>query len=328
MKTEPASGIPARLLLSFLLLLGSFACTPGEKKEDGSDNGRSEEKSDRAKRDLEGKVSKLVQKKYAAKGEKGSIEKGERVGPAFENFEVHFNKAGMKTRELWFDSTDKVQRKVEIQHDESGEQEKRRVVSKSGDEPQNKTLWKYEEGRVKEKQMKTGAGKLKWKEIYEYDTNGRKVRTIRKNGKGEKIQKVEFERDQKGRVTQELHLTSSGSLQRRTKYMRDDKGRIARKTHYDDRGTETGHSDYAYNGEGDRTQVKKFDENGKLSHWRDYSYNSKGELVEELHRNKKGEVVKKILYNYEYDEKGNWTERITLVDGDPRFVTERDYSYE
>jgi len=74
--------------------------------------------------------------------------------------------------------------------------------------------------------------------------------------------------------------------------------------------------------------VKKFDENGKLSHWRDYSYNDKGKLVEEVHRNKKGEVEKKIVYNYEYDDKGNWTERITLVDGKARYVTERDYSYE
>ena len=322
---------PSKPIFILFLLLIAQSCGPGKEKDqegkEGSEKDHKEQKTDLEERGLKGKVEKLSQRKYTAKGSKEDPKKGKRVGPAFENFDIRFNEAGMRTQELWYDSTGQPQRKVSLEY-KNGTNKKKRTVSRGGDSARSRTVWTYDkDGFISEKIKKGGDGKVEWKVSYGYDSLGQKTKTVRKTPDGDKLQEVEIERNEKGWITGKKHFNSAGALERKTHFVRDEKGRVARKTDYDKTGRELGRFTFAYNQDGQRTEVKKFAGNGKLKQWRTYSYNDKDDPVREEHRNADGEVTQTVVYRYRYDEKGNWTRRVTLMDGKPYRITERSYSY-
>lgn len=331
MKAKSISGIQAiELLLALFLLVGVGSCKTGQEKDEGKTGKEEGEEieTDREKKKLAGKVVKVEQRKYEAKGSKEDPKKGERVGPAFENYDLRFNEKGMKVLETWYDSTGNMQRKVEIEY-RDGTKPAKRILSKTAKKEQSRTIWKYnEEGHPVERILKGKGGGTKWKTVNEFDSAGRKIHTVRRSPEGDKIQETELERNEKGWVTEERRYNSAGSLERRTKYVRDEEGRVARETDYDDSGTEVGRFTFVYNEDGERTQVKKFGGSGDLQRWRDYEYNDHGHMTKEVHKNPKGGTKEEFTYRYEYDDKGNWTRRTTLRNGKPHRITERSYSYE
>lgn len=318
-------------MIILALLLGIQSCRSDEEKKDErkeDEKDRATERTDREKKGLKGQVVQVQQRKYEAKGSEEEPQKGDRVGPAFENFDLHFNSSGMKTMEAWYDSLEEMQRRVKIEY-ENGTEPKKRIVSKNGKEEKNRTIWEYNErGLPIKKTIKGADGGVKWEIHNKYDPEGRKIETIRKTPEGDTLQQTKIERNEKGWVTEERRFNAAGSLEQKTKYVRDKKGRVARKTNYDEGGTETGRFSFVYNEEGERTEIKKFDESGDLERWREYSYNDKGSLSKEVHKRGRDGEGTEFVHHYERDDQGNWTRRITLKNGELYRVTERELKYE
>ena len=56
-------------------------------------------------------------------------------------------------------------------------------------------------------------------------------------------------------------------------------------------------------------------------------YNNNQNITEELTYNTQGKLIEKINYEYKYDEKGNWIERLELNSDIPQIITTRKIHY-
>lgn len=288
------------VLLSFFMFISGERCRTSQK-----DCGPLKEGTDLEEFKMRGDVKELSQRYYKAVGSKKDPKKGEQIGPPFYNKELRFDGNGMRTwRRLL---------------DEEKPKEK---------EKKERTVWKYDEkGKLLSKVHKAKGGEVIWKEKARYDPWGRKVEKVKADGKGKKLQELRIKRGEEGKVQEELLYSSSGDLEQRTHFLRDTSGRIVRKTQYDDEDSELGRFTYERDEKGRPIEIKRYGQDGQLQSWREYEYNDKGHIVKEVHRNSDDSVKKRYEYSYEYDDKCNWTRKVSFVDGEPYRITERELTY-
>jgi len=127
-----------------------------------------------------------------------------------------------------------------------------------------------------------------------------------------------------------------GWLERRYVHVNDPSGRHTSWTRYRANGGFDGRDVTIYNERGDYLEQKRYDASGSLDfHWT-YTYNDRGKLTEMASLDEDGVPRRKFVYVYEYDERGNWTQRTTLgfaggggVESAfvPRVVTRRTITY-
>lgn len=129
---------------------------------------------------------------------------------------------------------------------------------------------------------------------------------------------------------------ADGWLERRFVHVNDPSGRYTSWTRYRADGGFDGRDVTIYNERGDYLEQKRYSASGNLDfHWT-YTYNDRGELTETASMDEDGVPKRKFVYVYEYDERGNWTQRTTLgfaggggVESAfvPRMVTRRTITY-
>ena len=130
--------------------------------------------------------------------------------------------------------------------------------------------------------------------------------------------------------------SADGQLKRRYVHVNDPSGRYASWTRYEAGGSFDGKDVTLYNERGDFQEQKRYSATGGLDfHWT-YAYNDRGDLAEMASLDEDGVPKQKFVYVYEYDERGNWTQRTTLgfaaergVESAfvPRVVTRRKIAY-
>ena len=87
---------------------------------------------------------------------------------------------------------------------------------------------------------------------------------------------------------------------------------------------------YEYDDKGNMIGDIYYNADGSKSTWSTYKYNDKGNMIEQKNYRADGSlgpVTKVINHNYTFDEFGNWTEKITIKDGKPAFIKERQIEY-
>ncbi len=129
---------------------------------------------------------------------------------------------------------------------------------------------------------------------------------------------------------------ADGRLKRRYVHVDDPSGRYTSWARYEADGSFDGKDVTLYNERGDFREQKRYSASGGLDfHWT-YIYSDRGDLAEMASLDEDGVPKQKFVYVYEYDERGNWTQRTTLgfaAEGGvesafvPRVVTRRRITY-
>ena len=135
---------------------------------------------------------------------------------------------------------------------------------------------------------------------------------------------------------EQLLYGGDGQLKRRYVHVNDPSGRYTSWTRYNRDGGFDGRDVTVYNEHGDYLEQKRYAASGSLDfHWT-YTYNERGHLTEMASLDEDGIPKQKFVYVYEYDERGNWSQRTTLgfaagggVESTfvPRLVTRRRITY-
>ena len=128
--------------------------------------------------------------------------------------------------------------------------------------------------------------------------------------------------------------TETGQTHERMTVVADDAGNIVTLVLYDEWGYEEDRMEYTYNRDGWITEKVELDQDFKDVER--YSYDEEANITEltavysrkDEDSNEWGVTFEsKVEYVYEYDEVGNWVQRLEYYDGVLEVLTEREYEY-
>jgi len=179
-----------------------------------------------------------------------------------------------------------------------------------------------EEGITIELKAYHPSGGLYYSYTYKYNETGKKIEDNRNSGS-----KTIYEYDDEGNMIGDIYYNSDGSQGSKSIYKYNDKGNIIEKEMYLTKGDKY---TYKYDGKGDMISQAYYNVDGSQGSKRIYKYDDKGNMIEQKNYRADGSlgpVTKVINHNYTFDEFGNWTEKITIKDGKPAFIIERQIEY-
>jgi hypothetical protein len=82
-----------------------------------------------------------------------------------------------------------------------------------------------------------------------------------------------------------------------------------------------------YDSKGQISVSKFYDSQGAMLQYAKYVYDEYGNRLEYLILSDKGKVLLKREYRYKYDRFGNWTQQVSIADGIPEIITQRNIIY-
>jgi hypothetical protein len=193
---------------------------------------------------------------------------------------------------------------------------------------------------------------IKTKIIYLYDTAGREIENQVYDGSLPDSKTI-TSYDKYGLYMEAKYYTSTGEYDGKTGYNLDSSGYVTAKKNYDSNFKLKGNYTYSYDENGNLTRYEDIDDIDDLFGFEINTYDSLGRKIQKyemtswdgkktndyyLYDEKdnviydKQEVVgsyNTIIYSYEYvyDTKGNWTEKIEYKDKSPMTFTKREISY-
>lgn len=113
--------------------------------------------------------------------------------------------------------------------------------------------------------------------------------------------------DKNGNLTKETD-GETGTVVKRYEY--NDKNQcVASYNYYPDDGSLLSKEVYAYDGNGLKKSMTRYVDDEAVG-LEVYEYNDRGDMVEERHE-QGDETIETMTYEYEYDEQGNWTTKLT-----------------
>ncbi len=253
---------------------------------------------------LKGQVKSYTEHKYSATEKFGETEK--------ENLEsatqLLFNEVGDQIEFISYKSDGSVGDKIKKNYDDHGNLT---------------TDWLYDSD-----------GKLKLKVIYKYDDTGSLIESYWYKPEGKLEEKIKFQYEENERIKEEYSYNSEGELV--YKWIR----------RYDENGNLTEVSSYNSEGKLENKRIRRYDENGNLTEESSYNsegklenkwikqYDEKGSLIEECMYDSEGKLEYKSKFEYQYDERGNWTQCLSVTtyhtsigSFDAIELAEREYEY-
>lgn len=169
----------------------------------------------------------------------------------------------------------------------------------------SKTTYTYDENEnVIEAITSTEYGKYKW--VYQYD-NGNLIEGngYRLNGDSSLIEKKTYKYDDRNNRIEECCYNSDGSLLLKFTYIYDDKN--------------------------NRIEECEYNFDGSLKEKTTYKYDNMQNLIKKdgyiTDKDETYIVTYEYDFEYDYDEKGNWTQKISFYNDVPQVITEREYEY-
>jgi phage terminase large subunit len=94
-----------------------------------------------------------------------------------------------------------------------------------------------------------------------------------------------------------------------------------------DRDTANYEIRFVYDDNGKVQSESAFDEKGMRLHHIRYLYNKKEYCSKAIAYKADDEITGEEEYDYEWDEHGNWMQRVTSIRGKPWIITERKITY-
>ena len=171
-------------------------------------------------------------------------------------------------------------------------------------------------------------GKIQMKYMYVYDDRGSKTAYNSYTPTGKLHDTYQYLNDDKGRMIQELWIKSDKTFGLKYTFEYDAKGQVTKTCQYTkDANTLDNCTAYKYDKSGNIVELEVFKSNGDLKRKQVIKYDNKGNEINVRNFDENGNFVDERNYKYQYDEKGNWVERIEYVNDFPKVLIEREFIY-
>lgn len=167
--------------------------------------------------------------------------------------------------------------------------------------------------------------KLSWG--YEYDADGREIKTYYYNEKGVLTNTGVHVYDDQGRRTETTQVNPDSSINHIRSYSYDEKGNNIRETHRNENGSPRNLMTRKYDAEGRTIEEVFIDARGELLNRNVITYDERGNQTSWTLFKKDGTVAEVFRNSYRYDERGNFTEVITYGAGGV-FKRKESFTYE
>lgn len=205
---------------------------------------------------------------------------------------------------------------------------------------------------------KPEGGGFYWVE-YEYDNNGRTIKSINYNENGEKLSWTEYENNKEGKCIEQTRYDKNEEITNITKAEYDNNGYRKKYTNYNAHGTVTGYAELDYDDDGHMLEQFYYDASGRCLSSEKYEYDEFGNQikkeeynavdgpegvevegqfsVEEYKYDENNQLVKSVQYNesgtiresivYERDEEGRILQEIKYGWDENEIIEWEEYIY-
>ena len=183
----------------------------------------------------------------------------------------------------------------------------------------------FERHLVKTKYYYDENGALYYKEEFDYDIYGNKIRCTYNDDYNSFLYE-EWEYNAYGELTDDMIIGNWGDLSNSRSYEYDDKGNLIKTIPYDEYGNpEYYWYEYKYDENGNELEEHICDKYGSKDVNRSSEYDENGNCIKSIKYGRYGDV--ESWYEYEYDEKGQVTVEI-LHDADDSRIYTMKYEYD
>lgn len=181
-----------------------------------------------------------------------------------------------------------------------------------------------EKGNLVEKIINTGRDGYETF-TYKYDEKGKILECTRVNKTISIIQKTTNRYSDEGNIVETKECRNG--ICNRYIYSMDSLGNIIKNLQFDRYNTLIQTIKFEYNSNGKMVKEERIYENEDNIMTITYVYDEQGNKIEEHKTNTDGNLDIKISWEFTYDEKNNWIERIEFINDVPLLITEREIQY-
>jgi hypothetical protein len=169
------------------------------------------------------------------------------------------------------------------------------------------------------------SGEFFYKEIYHYDSKNREIERNFYDSEKHLFESVILEYPNKNTIIERIHTGNEYSDFERETQLKNGLPVVSISRIDSARIIEQWSGEYDDN---NRVILSKFyDSQGNMVQYEKYIYDEFGnELVYSMY-SADNELLGKYEYRYKYDEYGNWTQQVSIIDGYPTIIMVRDISY-
>lgn len=275
-----------------LFLLTLIACS----------NFKPNAENDLIKENLLGNINSISEVSYLAEEAENGIIKGQRNRASIDKDYIrNYNIEGYLIKEDRFYSDGNLFEKVEFVYDDQGNKIEKNIIRPGGRaEFVGQILYLYKNGRMVGETEYSTTGDLIINKNFEFDSNGNTIKEIRTYPKAKSSERT-FEYDNTGNMIGKKIFYSSGDLSQ---------GFV-----------------YNYDNKGNKIEDIYFNRDNKSSSRKDiYTYDDKNN-INEIKIFYDGHLEKKVNNTFQYDEKGNWVEKVIFENDIPQHIVEREIIY-
>ena len=215
-----------------------------------------------------------------------------------------------------------------IVFDEQGFKKENNTYNKLGQLNQ-KVIYKYDDkGKRTSRDLYNSYGKLQMKFLYVYDNKGFKTAYNSYSPTGELNDSYLYKNDIKGRMIEEIWIKKDKSFGSKYTYEYDKLGKLSKMCQYTNSENQVDNcTTYNYDKLGRISEMEIFGSNNAPTRRTVITYDDKGNEKEIKYYDGKGTFLEERNYEYKFDDKGNWVERIEYINQFPKGFLEREITY-
>ena len=215
-----------------------------------------------------------------------------------------------------------------IVFDEQGFKKENNTYNKLGQLNQ-KVIYKYDDkGKRISRDLYNSYGKLQMKFLYVYDNKGFKTAYNSYSPTGELNDSYLYKNDIKGRMIEEIWIKKDKSFGSKYTYEYDKLGKLSKMCQYTNSENQVDNcTTYKYDKLGRISEMEIFGSNNAPTRRTVITYDDKGNEKEIKYYDGKGTFLEERNYEYKFDDKGNWVERIEYINQFPKGFLEREITY-
>jgi YD repeat-containing protein len=169
-------------------------------------------------------------------------------------------------------------------------------------------------------------GKLLFKKKYKYNSKGKRIEEINLDADG-KTQFISISTtDKNGDEVESLMFSENGSVDIKWISKFDKKGKRIEMRRLDEEADYEVLFSFKYDNEGKLIEEIEHRADGKIITKTSFKYDQSGQVVEEIFTDEDNNS-ELWVFEYEYDEVGNWIKRIEIKENKPVYLVVRDIDY-
>jgi hypothetical protein len=191
-----------------------------------------------------------------------------------------------------------------------------------------KTLTEYEYEVIVDKK-EAQKGSLRWKSVSNFDKDGKQVGFATYSADNALLSKSVYNFNDSGRLLDVKRYRADGGLNVKVIYKYDAKGNILEEENFDASGTMFMKGVNKYDVRDNRIVYDRFNQFGHLFLKSNYKFDKAGHEIQEREYDSHEALKYATTFEYSnFDKQGNWLQKITYKNDEPKIITEREIEYE